>query len=76
MRTVDTSKFSHDECWGIQINGTRHCQNCKWTGISACEGQDIVRTGRNHKGYKVNEDGLDADDYDAEFDQGLEKEAS
>lgn len=76
MRTVDTSKFSRDECWGIQINGTRHCQNCKWTGISACEGQDIVRTGRNHKGYKVNEDGLDADDYDAKFDQSLGKEAS
>lgn len=70
MKKIDTSTLSRDECWGIQINGTQHCQNCKWTGISACEGQDIVRTGRNHKGYKVNEDGLDANDYDANFDQG------
>lgn len=75
MRTVDTTKLSQDECWGIQINGIKHCQNCKWTGISACEGQDIVKTGRNHLGYKINDDGLNADDYDASFDRSLGKEA-
>ena len=58
MKQIDTSKLSHDECWGVQINGTRHCQNCKWTGISACEGQNIVRTGRNSKGYRIDEFGL------------------
>lgn len=67
MRTIDTSKLSHDECWSIQINGTNHCKNCKWTGISACEGKDIVRTGRNHRGYRIGENGLDPDDYDLDF---------
>ncbi|MBI9037413.1 MAG: hypothetical protein JEY97_04700 [Bacteroidales bacterium] len=61
MRKIDTSKLSHDECWGIQINGTKHCQNCKWTGISACEGKNIVKTGRNSKGYKIGEYGLEED---------------
>ena len=61
MRKIDTSKLSHDECWGIQINGTKHCQNCKWTGISACEGKNIVKTGRNSKGYKIGENGLEED---------------
>lgn len=63
MKIIDTSKLSHDECWGIQINGTKHCQNCKWTGISACEGKNIVKTGRNSKGYRVGEDGIIEDDY-------------
>ena len=63
MKKIDTSKLSHDECWGIQINGFSHCQNCKWTGISACEGQNIVKTGRNSVGYRVDEKGLDAEDY-------------
>jgi len=58
MKKIDTSKLSHDECWTVQINGTRHCGNCIWTGISACEGQDIVRTGRNHLGYPIGEYGL------------------
>ncbi len=58
MKRVDTSKLSHDECWGVQINGTNHCKNCKWTSITACEGQDIVRTGRNHLGYRIGEHGL------------------
>ncbi|MBN2682350.1 MAG: hypothetical protein JXR58_07565 [Bacteroidales bacterium] len=53
MRKIDTSKLSTDECWGVQINGLKHCENCKWTGISACEGKNIVKTGYNSKGYKV-----------------------
>ena len=59
MKLIDTSKLSHDECWGVQINGTRHCQNCKWTGISACEGQNIIKTGYNSKGYRVGEYGIE-----------------
>ena len=69
MRKIDTSKLSGNECWGIQINGLSHCQNCKWTGISACEGQNIVRTGRNSKGYKIGESGLIEEDYDPDYDQ-------
>lgn len=66
MKKIDTSKLSNDECWGIQINGTYHCRNCKWTGISACEGQNILRTGRNSKGYLINETGVVADDFKRE----------
>ncbi len=73
MKHVDTSKLSTDECWGIQINGTRHCQNCKWTGISACEGQNIVKTGRNSKGYRIGEEGIIYTDYDAAYDRRLKR---
>ncbi len=62
MRKIDTTKLSNDECWGIQINGTLHCQNCKWTGLSACVGKNIILTGRNSKGYLISETGLVEDD--------------
>ncbi|GAB4283207.1 MAG: hypothetical protein Kow0068_08040 [Marinilabiliales bacterium] len=58
MKHVDTSKLSSDECWGVQINGLKHCENCKWTGISACEGKNIVKTGYNSKGYRIGINGL------------------
>ncbi len=63
MKKINTSKLSTDECWGVQINGLKHCQNCKWTGISACEGQNIVKTGRNSKGYKIGWEGIVTDDH-------------
>jgi len=60
MRNVDTSKFSMDECWGIQIKGFSHCKkiNCKWQGLSACEGKNIIKTGLNAKGFRIGEYGL------------------
>lgn len=58
MRKIDTNKLSKDECWGVQINGTRHRTNCKFTGISACNGKNILATGRNSKGYRIGENGL------------------
>jgi len=58
MKLIDTSKLSSDECWGVQINGLIHCKNCKWTGISACEGKNIVKTGYNSKGWKIGEFGI------------------
>lgn len=60
MKSVDTSKFSLDECWGIQINGLSHCKkiNCKWQGLSACEGRSIIKTSFNSRGYKIGEYGL------------------
>jgi hypothetical protein len=60
MRRVDTSRFSTDECWGIQINGLSHCKqiNCRWQGLSACEGKNIIRTGKNSLGYRIGESGL------------------
>lgn len=60
MRRVDTSKLSNDECWGIQMYGTKHCLeiNCKWRGISACNGKNIIKTGKNSKGFLIDENGL------------------
>ncbi|OYT14359.1 MAG: hypothetical protein B6I19_00380 [Bacteroidetes bacterium 4572_114] len=58
MKKIDTSKLSNDECWSIQINGTLYCKNCKWTGISACNGHNIQKTGINSKGYRIGEFGL------------------
>jgi hypothetical protein len=60
MKAVDTTKLSKNECWGIQINGLNHCQkiNCKWQGLSACEGREIIRTGRNALGHKIGATGL------------------
>jgi len=71
MRKINTSYLSNDECWSIQINGLNHCQNCKWTGISACEGKNIVKTHRNSKGYKIENDGININDYDPLFVQTI-----
>lgn len=62
MKKIDTSLLSGDECWSVQINGTSHCKNCKWTGISACEGKNIVKTGYNSKGYRIGEHGIIPED--------------
>lgn len=41
MRVNDISKLSNDECWAVQINGLRHCETCKFTGLIACVGKEI-----------------------------------
>ena len=69
MRKVDTSYLSQDECWGVQINGLQHCQNCKWIGISACEGQNVRQTGYNSKGYRIGDVGVIPEDYDLNYDK-------
>ncbi|NOX46105.1 MAG: hypothetical protein GXO89_03910 [Chlorobi bacterium] len=60
MRRVNLSHISEEECQGIQINGLRHCRNinCKWQGLSACLGKNIIRTGYNSKGYRICEKGM------------------
>jgi hypothetical protein len=60
MKHVDTRKLSNDECWGIQINGTSHCKNinCRWQGLSACEGKNIIKTGKNSKDYLIGTEGI------------------
>lgn len=60
MRKIDTSKLS-DECWSVQINGLIHCETCKFTGLTACMGQNIRKTGKNSKGYTIGRHGLLAD---------------
>lgn len=57
MRKIDTSKLS-DECWAVQINGLSHCENCKFTGLTACVGQHIRKTGKNKKGYTIGRNGI------------------
>lgn len=69
MQKVDTSDLSQDECWGVQINGLKHCQNCKWIGISACEGKDIRLTGYNSNGYKIGDKGVVPASYNSEYDK-------
>ena len=71
MRKVDTSYLSKNECWGVQINGLKHCQDCKWIGISACEGIDIRLTGHNSKGFQIGDNGVLKDEYKQEYDQSL-----
>jgi hypothetical protein len=58
MKKIDTSKLS-DECWSVQINGLNHCENCKFTGLTACAGKDIRRTGRNKLGYVIGKAGIE-----------------
>ena len=69
MKQVDTSSLSQDECWGVQINGLKHCQDCKWIGISACEGKDIRLIGYNSKGFRIGEDGIILGDYNRKYDK-------
>jgi len=68
MRKVDTSYLSQEECWGVQINGLNHCRNCKWIGISACEGQNARLIGFNSKGYRIGDEGLIIEDYNPTYD--------
>ena len=58
MKKIDTSKLSHNECWSVQINGFKHCKNCKWIGLTACEGMSIIKIRRNSKGYLIGETGI------------------
>lgn len=60
MRKVKLSKISNNECQGIQINGLGHCKkiSCKWQGLTACEGKNIIKTGYNLLGYNVSNDGV------------------
>jgi hypothetical protein len=60
MKKVDISQLSTNECAGIQIAGHSHCNaiDCKFQGLSACTGQQILKTGRNNKGYLIGSKGL------------------
>ena len=60
MKAVEIRTLSSEECVGIQVNGLSHCKkiNCKWQGLSACEGKNIIKTGRNMLGFKIGNEGL------------------
>jgi hypothetical protein len=61
MRKVDISKLSSNECGGIQIAGTSHCTsiNCKFQGLTACTGLNIIKTGKNSKGIAIGINGME-----------------
>ncbi len=60
MKKIDTSQLSPDECWGVQIMGILHCGriNCKFQGMTACQGKEILLSGKNKKGYVIGPEGL------------------
>lgn len=60
MKQAKTNLISGDEFWGIQINGSAHCKSisCKWQGLTACNGVNIIRTGSNSIGYKAGKYGI------------------
>jgi uncharacterized membrane protein len=58
MKHINTNRLSEDECWSVQINGLDWCKSCKWTGITACEGHNILKVGYNSKGWKIGKNGI------------------
>lgn len=60
MKKIKLSLITPDECQGVQINGTDHCKkiSCKWQGLSACIGMEILKTGHNSLGYRITNDGI------------------
>lgn len=60
MKKVDMTRISPEECVGIQVLGTLHCSkiNCKWQGLTACQGRNILLTGKNKKGFAIGPNGL------------------
>lgn len=42
-----------EECWTIQLRGLEACKDCKISKREGCGGIEIIRTGKNSKGFKV-----------------------
>ena len=41
------------ECWSIQMWGKEKCKTCEYLKTKACGGKDILKTGKNTKGFEV-----------------------
>ncbi len=52
MRSIPQSQLT-DECWSIQFKGKEACLNCEFRDTDECGGKDIIRLGKNKKGYAV-----------------------
>lgn len=50
--TIDQSQLT-TECWDLQIFGKEKCVTCPEHGRRSCNGQSILRLGRNRKGLTV-----------------------
>jgi len=42
-----------EECWTVQMRGLEACKDCKLSKREKCGGIEIIRTGKNRKGFKV-----------------------
>ena len=51
-RQVSQSNMSA-ECLMVQTWGVERCKNCEYRQTSECGGQEIRKTGKNNKGFKV-----------------------
>lgn len=65
LKTAKVKTIKQDqltaECWLVQMWGTSNCETCEAKGTSECGGQKILKTGRNEKGVKVGENGMEND---------------
>lgn len=50
--------YSMSECLRVQMDGTQVCEVCDLFGTKNCGGKNILKTGKNNKGYKISESGL------------------
>jgi len=50
------------ECWMVQMWGTSACEGCEAKNTSECGGQKILKTGRNEKGIKIGENGMEGNE--------------
>ena len=41
------------ECWSVQFRGTEHCLDCEYYKKKDCGGKNIIKTGKNIKGFAV-----------------------
>jgi hypothetical protein len=41
------------ECWLIQFQGKKACEDCEVRDTEDCGGQNIRKTGKNEKGFPV-----------------------
>lgn len=60
MALKEMSCYSLSECLRVQMDGTKVCQDCDLYKTDRCGGMEILKTGKNKKGYNVSENGLNS----------------
>jgi hypothetical protein len=58
VNTENIAVYSSDECWRIQVDGLRICEQCPLKDTDKCGGKSIIETHKNSKGYVVNNNGV------------------
>jgi hypothetical protein len=62
MALKEISCYSLSECLRVQMDGTNVCDKCDLFGTDSCGGQDILKNGKNKKGYSITGNGLNNKD--------------